>query len=190
VNLLDEHVGRLDDAGAPCGTQLKSTVHHAHTPLHLAFSIFLFDDQGRNLFQQRAWHKIPWPGVWSNACCGHPLPGKSSTDATRRRLAYEMGITRPINLELALPDFPDRAQWGSIRENERCPVLIGHYDGPVRNNPTEVAATKWIDGDAFVSSRSSPAPTDSEANPYSPWSRREAVALQSESPILRQSAVA
>lgn len=52
--------------------------HYARQPrglLHRAFSVFLFDEQGRLLLQQRAASKITFPDVWTNTCCSHPLSG-------------------------------------------------------------------------------------------------------------------
>jgi len=43
--------------------------------LHRAFSVFLFDAEGRLLLQQRAASKITFPNVWTNTCCSHPLSG-------------------------------------------------------------------------------------------------------------------
>lgn len=178
MNPLEEHVVLVDDAGRAIGTELKATVHHAMTPLHLAFSVFLFDDQGRALFQQRALHKPTWPGIWSNACCGHPLPGESFIDAARRRLAYEMGIVTPFDLELALPTFRYRARWGKIWENEICPVFIGRYCGPINPRPAEVAAVRWIDWQDFADACLEPASLQHSAfAEFSPWSRWEAAEL-------------
>ncbi|WP_221031400.1 isopentenyl-diphosphate Delta-isomerase [Actomonas aquatica] len=178
MNPLPEQVILVDDAGQPIGTAPKATVHHAHTPLHLAFSVFLFDDQGRALFQQRALHKPTWPGVWSNACCGHPLPGESFEAAAHRRLAYELGITARIELTLALPHFRYRAQWAELWENEICPVFIGRYAGPVAPNPAEVAATRWVDWHLFADACiDTQLPHLGEFADYSPWSRWEAADL-------------
>jgi isopentenyl-diphosphate delta-isomerase len=41
--------------------------------LHRAFSLFLFDKQGRLLLQQRSPEKITFPLYWANTCCSHPL---------------------------------------------------------------------------------------------------------------------
>ena len=171
MNPLDEYVVLLDDTGRPIGTELKRCVHHAATPLHLAFSVFLFDEQGRTLFQQRALHKPTWPGVWSNACCGHPLPGEPLLRAARRRLAYELGITAPVELALALPDFRYRARWQTLWENEICPVFVAP-------NPAEVAAVRWVDWQEFASACVQPsARDDSDLAEFSPWSRWEAAEL-------------
>lgn len=171
----------VDAAGQPIGTAPKATVHHADTPLHLAFSIFLFDDRGRALFQQRALHKPTWPGVWSNACCGHPLPGEAFEAAAHRRLAYELGIREPIHLRLALPHFRYRARWADLWENEICPVFIGRYSGPVRPHPAEVASVRWIDWSSFADACLDPVLLGaSEFAAFSPWSRWEAAALMRE----------
>lgn len=175
VRLHDEYVVLLDEGGTPAGRQLKATVHHEHTPLHLAFSIFLFDGAGQALFQQRAESKLAWPGVWSNACCGHPSPGEPLVDAAHRRLREELGIETHIPLELVLPEFRYRARWADIWENELCPVFVGHYDGPVRPNPREVAAVQWIAWSDFAGAVIGDGAMSLEA--FSPWSRWEAALL-------------
>ena len=53
--------------------------------LHRAFSVFLFDADGRLLLQQRALSKITFPGVWTNTCCSHPLYGYSPTEVDGAR---------------------------------------------------------------------------------------------------------
>jgi isopentenyl-diphosphate delta-isomerase len=41
--------------------------------LHRAFSVFLFNNDGKLLIQRRASEKITFPGYWANTCCSHPL---------------------------------------------------------------------------------------------------------------------
>ena len=43
--------------------------------LHRAFSVMLFNSEGKLLLQQRAKEKITFPSVWTNTCCSHPLSG-------------------------------------------------------------------------------------------------------------------
>lgn len=44
------------------------------SPLHRAFSVFLFHPQtGKLLLQRRADEKITFPKMWTNTCCSHPL---------------------------------------------------------------------------------------------------------------------
>jgi len=76
--------------------------------LHRAFSVFLFDGAGRMLLTRRSADKITFPGVWTNACCSHPLHGRSPSEVDDpvsdypefpgtkagavRKLAHELGI--------------------------------------------------------------------------------------------------
>ena len=145
--LEQELVVLLDERREPIGSAPKATVHTASTPLHLAFSCHLMDDDGRMLVTRRALSKIAWPGVWTNACCGHPAPGEPMEAAVRRRLAHELGVDVE-GLELALPDFAYRAVDASgIVENEVCPVFVGRIVGDPRPDPAEVAEWRWVDAD-------------------------------------------
>lgn len=155
----------VDEADRELGTARKRDVHHAATPLHRAFSIFLFDAGGRTLLQRRALSKRTWPGVWSNACCGHPTLGETAAAAAHRRCREELGAT-PRDLALVLPDFRYRAESGGVVENELCPVFAARLDDePLAPDPAEVAATRWIDWARFLAEL---------PGEYSPWSAEEA----------------
>jgi isopentenyl-diphosphate delta-isomerase len=145
-----ELVVLVADDGTPIGTADKATVHSATTPLHLAFSCYLFDSEDRLLLTRRALSKKTWPGVWTNTCCGHPGPGESSEDATRRRLRDELGITVG-ELKPVLPKFRYRAVAADgMVENEICPVYFATVDADPEVDPEEVMDWAWIDRRAFV----------------------------------------
>jgi isopentenyl-diphosphate Delta-isomerase len=67
------------------GKRPKTKAHGTQTPLHLAFSVHVFDDLGRALLTRRALGKRTWAGVWTNTCCGHPAPGEPIIVALHRR---------------------------------------------------------------------------------------------------------
>jgi isopentenyl-diphosphate delta-isomerase len=148
-----ELVVLLDEQGRVAGTMPKAEVHGTDTPLHLAFSVYVFDSQGRLLVTRRALAKRTWPGVWTNSCCGHPAPGEEPAAAARRRLDQELGL-RPARLELILPSFAYRAVAADgLVENEVCPVFFAHLDGDPEPapaaDPEEVAEWRWVPWAAF-----------------------------------------
>ncbi len=142
VVLLDEH-------RQPSGTMPKAQVHGADTPLHLAFSVYVFDADGRLLVTRRSLDKQTWPGVWSNSCCGHVRPDEVPAQAARRRLMEELSLV-PSTLELALPDFAYRATSPEgVVENEICPVFTARVDHDPVGNPDEVSQWAWASWESF-----------------------------------------
>lgn len=140
----EEHVVLLDETGASTGTALKSTVHHRATPLHLAFSCYVFDAAGSLLVTQRAAAKTTWPGAWTNTVCGHPAPGEGMRSAVQRRAADELGI-RLAGLRPILPAFRYRAVMpNGVAENEICPVFAAVTTDEPRPNPAEVDDARWV----------------------------------------------
>jgi isopentenyl-diphosphate delta-isomerase len=158
-----ESVVLLDETGYASGTAAKAAVHHAQTPLHLAFSCYLFNETGQFLLARRAESKLTWPGVWTNTCCGHPLPGERISDSVQRRLQAELGIGT-AKLALALPRFRYQARMDNgVTENEVCPVYAAYSDARPDPDPTEVAEVKWVDWDEFR------AAVRTGRQPISPW---------------------
>lgn len=144
-----EQVVLLDEDGRSIGAADKHTVHGGETPLHLAFSCYVFDASRRLLMTQRAFAKATWPGVWTNTVCGHPAPGEGVVDAVRRRAAQELGIGLDA-VWVVLPRYRYRAVMtdGTV-ENEMCPVLVAWTDDQPDADPAEVAATAWVSWRAF-----------------------------------------
>lgn len=141
----DDQVVLLDDTGRSIGAMDKRAVHHAATPLHLAFSCYIFDEDGRLLLTRRAITKPTWPGVWTNSCCGHPRPDEDLAEAVRRRVREELGLTL-VDLRCVLPDFSYRAVDPSgVVENERCPVFTARTRQLRPDpDPAEVAEWRWV----------------------------------------------
>jgi isopentenyl-diphosphate Delta-isomerase len=144
-----ESVVLVDETGSARGTAAKAAVHHAQTPLHLAFSCYLFNDAGQFLLTRRAESKQTWPGVWTNTCCGHPLPGEPVADSVRRRLLAELGIAA-VDIVLVMPRFRYRARMANgVVENEVCPVYAAYSSAAPAPDPEEVAEIRWVDWDEF-----------------------------------------
>ena len=142
---MDELVVLVNNDGTPIGTAKKAEVHTANTPLHLAFSAYLFDERGQFLLTQRALSKKVWPGVWTNSVCGHLSPGKTSEEAIIRRCKFELGLTKISSPKVILPDYRYKTPpFDGIVENEICPVYAARIESDLNANPAEVEDYRWL----------------------------------------------
>lgn len=164
-----ELVVLVDEAGRAVGTSAKADVHHADTPLHLAFSCYVFDGSGRLLVTRRALAKATFPGVWTNTLCGHPAPGEALTGAVARRAAHELGLAVG-GLRLVLPRFRYRAEQDGVVERELCPVLVAVVPAGVglHPDPTEVEEARWLPWQEFLTATLGGEPG------WSQWCREQA----------------
>lgn len=145
MNAAAELVVLLDEDGRAIGTAPKATVHGSSTPLHLAFSCHVRDENDRILVTRRALDKATWPGVWTNSFCGHPGPGEDPADAVLRRGRQELGLELD-DLQMVLPDFRYRAiDANGIVENELCPVYTARIRSEITADPDEVMDWAWVE---------------------------------------------
>ncbi|CAL9358452.1 Isopentenyl-diphosphate Delta-isomerase [Streptomyces sp. enrichment culture] len=134
----------VDEKGVTIGTAEKLTAHQPPGRLHRAFSVFLFDAQGRLLLQQRALGKYHSPGVWSNTCCGHPYPGEAPFVAAARRTYEELGVSPALLAEAGTVRYnhPDPAS--GLVEQEYNHLFVGLVRAPLAPDAEEVAATAYV----------------------------------------------
>ena len=92
VSSEQEELILVDREDNELGFLSKAECHDGAGVLHRAFSLFLFNDEGELLLQQRSGNKRLWPNFWSNSCCSHPRRGESMEVATRRRLRDELNL--------------------------------------------------------------------------------------------------
>lgn len=138
--MTQQHVILVNERDEPQGTMEKLEAHQKGL-LHRAFSVFIFDSEGRMLLQQRAAGKYHGALLWSNACCSHPLPGEEVGDAAVRRLQEELGFTVPVEKIL---HFTYRAEVeNGLVEYEFDHVFAGGFSGPVAPNEAEVADYRY-----------------------------------------------
>ena len=161
----EEYIVLVDEQGNVIGSAPKLASHHAKTPLHKAFSCYLFDTDGRVLVTRRARSKKVWPGVWTNSFCGHPAPDESDEDAIRRRGAFELGAT-VADIQVQLPDYRYKTPpFNGIVENEICPVYFATLKGDIAPNPEEVEEYRWMEWDKFLRD------TKKRPDEYSYWTK-------------------
>jgi isopentenyl-diphosphate delta-isomerase len=137
----DEPLILVDEGNRAIGSAGKVAVHRAGL-LHRAFSIFMVDELGRILLQQRSPRKYHSGGLWANSCCGHPRPGERTLAAARRRLHEELGIRDPLEF-----GFFARYRAGldhGMKENEFVYVYFGRLCSPPKPDPAEVAKVELL----------------------------------------------
>lgn len=160
-----EEIVFVDENGQPTGeTGEKLASHTADTKLHLAFSCYIFDENGRLLVTRRADSKKVWSSVWTNSVCGHPGPGESIESAIKRRAKYELGLD-VSGIEVKLPNYRYQTPpYNGIIENEFCPVFFARTTTDPNPNPEEVSAFRWLSWDDFMT-----AVKNDEADVWSWW---------------------
>ncbi|MFK8052586.1 MAG: hydroxymethylglutaryl-CoA reductase, degradative [Woeseiaceae bacterium] len=146
VSFESEELVLVDENDNVTGHLPKADCHHGDGILHRAFSLFIFNDQGEVLLQQRAADKRLWGGYWSNSCCSHPRRGEQMDEATHRRLHQELGCSADLRF---VYKFQYQASFGSAgSENELCSVYVGRLKDAVRANRTEVDQWQFLSPEA------------------------------------------
>ncbi|MEV6305880.1 isopentenyl-diphosphate Delta-isomerase [Actinoplanes sp. NPDC051861] len=151
--------------GDPTGSATVAAAHEAPGQLHRAFSVFLRDDRGRVLLQQRAAAKTRFPLRWGNTCCGHPEPGEDVAVAAARRLKEELGVAGVSLVEAGVyVYFAEDPVTGRV-EREYDHVLVGQI--PVgtefQPDPSEVARLLWVEPGELQER------VDRDPDMYAPW---------------------
>lgn len=134
----------VDENGVTTGTAEKLAAHQPPGQLHRAFSVFLFDERGRLLLQQRALGKYHSPGVWSNTCCGHPYPGEAPFAAAARRTHEELGVSPSLLAQAGTVRYnhPDPAS--GLVEQEYNHLFVGLVQQTLAPDPEEVGGTTFV----------------------------------------------
>lgn len=136
-----EEVILVDEQDRVIG-QMEKLEAHKKGLLHRAFSVFVFNNKGELLLQQRALHKYHSPGLWTNTCCSHPRPNETSIEAARRRCVEEMGIVVTLKEVFS---FMYKAEFeNGLTEHEYDHVFVGYYNEDPDINKDEVHAFQWI----------------------------------------------
>jgi len=157
---MEEKVILVDEQDNPIGLMEKLEAHQKAL-LHRAFSVFILNDKGEIMLQQRAANKYHSPNLWTNTCCSHPREGETTIEAGKRRLQEEMGFVTELSEVLS---FIYKAPFDNgLTEHEYDHVLVGYSDAQPQINPEEVASWKWLSLEAIRE--------DIEQNPqvYTVW---------------------
>ena len=139
--IMEELVVLVDEKNNQIGLMPKMEAHEKAV-LHRAFSVFVFNNKGELMLQQRAASKYHSPLLWTNTCCSHQREGESNVEAGRRRLQEEMGFTTDLKEVFS---FIYKAPFDNgLTEHELDFVLIGSFEDKPNINKEEVESYKWM----------------------------------------------
>jgi isopentenyl-diphosphate Delta-isomerase len=139
--MIEERVILVDKNDQKIGLMPKMEAHQKAV-LHRAFSVFVMNDKGQLLLQQRAASKYHSPLLWANTCCSHQRDGESNLDAGKRRLQEEMGFVTELKEVFS---FIYKAPFDNgLTEHELDHVMLGAYNADPIINKEEVESFKWM----------------------------------------------
>ena len=189
ASMMAEAVLQVDENDVVVGPISKADSHYQSGSLHRAFSVLLFNSDGKLLLQQRAHDKITFPSVWANSCCSHPLASAEEMEednalgvkvAAIRKLDQELGIS-PDTIDINDFHFITKMRYSARMnadwiEREIDHILMIQADVELDPNPNEVSAVKWVSADELDAML---VDEDSD-NVIAPWFRCIAARLMNE----------
>lgn len=171
IRLMNENCIVLDWNDEAIGAGTKKLCHLMTNIekglLHRAFSVFLFNERGELLLQQRASEKITFPDLWTNTCCSHPLcvddelglggsldeKVEGAVTAAVRKLEHELGIPQTETQTRGRFHFlnrihymaPSNEPWGEHEIDYILFYKLGEGQTlSVAPNVNEVRDSKWV----------------------------------------------
>ncbi len=159
----EEFVILVDENDNPIGTEEKVKCHLPNGKLHRAFTVLLFDNDGKIVLTRRAKEKMLWPSNWDGTFASHPRESETYVSSGERRMPEELGIEGKLDY---LYKFEYHVSYKDIgSENEICGTLIGiiNKDSEPKEIEGEIDEIKWISAKELL--------LELKINPqiYCPW---------------------
>jgi len=143
---MEEQVILVDENDLQIGLMPKMEAHEKAVG-HRAFSVFVQNDKGELMLQQRAADKYHSPLLWANTCCSHQRDGETNLEAGKRRLQEEMGFVTELKEVFS---FIYKAPFDNgLTEHELDHVMLGVYNEAPVINRDEVESYKWMTPEAI-----------------------------------------
>jgi len=161
--MSEELVILVDENDNPIGTEEKVKCHLPDGKLHRAFTVLLFDKDGKLVLTRRAKEKMLWPGDWDGTFASHPRESETYVSSGERRMPEELGIEGKLDY---LHKFEYHVLYKDVgSENEICGTLIGiiDKDSEPKGIEGEIDEIRWIFAKELLS--------ELKTNPqiYCPW---------------------
>jgi isopentenyl-diphosphate delta-isomerase len=161
--MSEEFVILVDENDNPIGTEEKVKCHLPNGILHRAFTVLIFDKNGRLVLTKRAKEKMLWPNDWDGTVASHPRDSETYVSSGERRMPEELGIQCKLDYLFKFEYHVPYKDVGS--ENEICGTLIGIVEDSAqfRQIEGEIDEIKWVSAKELLS--------ELKTNPknYCPW---------------------
>jgi len=146
--MINSKLQLIDVTDNPAGEENIYLTHQHPAKLHRAVSVWLFNDKGEVLLQQRSEKKITKALEWGNAVCGNVRSNENYHQCAVRRLKEEIGVKNALIRPIY--KFSYKA-WCNDKygENELDQVFVGQYLSEVKLNKDEAADFAWINWQQF-----------------------------------------
>ncbi|MCI7016266.1 MAG: NUDIX domain-containing protein [Prevotella sp.] len=127
----------VDEEGAVIGSATRGECHSGSKLLHPVVHLHVFNSQGQVYLQRRPDWKDIQPGKWDTAVGGHIDYGENPSDALRREVREELGITHFTPRSLGKYVFESK------KERELVYVNTTIYDGVISPSTEELAGGRF-----------------------------------------------
>lgn len=133
-----ERVYSVDEANRPLEVVARGEVRERGLITRCTY-VFVFNALGELCMHQRTLHKRLYPGYWDVAAGGIVEAGESYAEGAVRELEEELGVSGvPLREHFHFYyNAPESRLWGG--------VFTCRWDGPIRMQPEEVMAVRWVD---------------------------------------------
>jgi isopentenyldiphosphate isomerase len=153
---MEELFEILDASGTKTGQTLPRSQVHREGQWHRSVHIWVVDEWGRMLLQQRAFSKDSNPGLWDISAAGHISAGQNSREAAVRELEEEIGLhVNPERLQFLFEDQDQCIlQGGKFIDHEFHDIYLLRLNPGesrlVKPDPGELAGVRWFTPEIFL----------------------------------------
>lgn len=125
------------------GEATRGQAHQNPKLIHRAVHIWILNDKGEILLQQRSLTKDKAPGQWDISCAGHVQKGNNAEITAARELQEELGIKAKFRL---IKKFIDR----DIDQTEMTSLYYAVHNGPFKFPKEEIQQVRFFAKDKVL----------------------------------------
>ena len=133
----DEVFDVINDNDEVIGEATRSAVHSNPKLIHRVVHIWIINDKGEILIQQRSLTKDKAPGQWDISCAGHIRKGHDPELTAERELQEELGVKADCK-------FIKKYLQGHAGQTEMVNVYYAIHNGPFTLDDREVEQVKFF----------------------------------------------